>query len=113
MADATVSTTTALPLIPAENQQTQYWIVRAAQAINRFLRHQGTLTITLAANATTSVIYDSRITLTTAILMTPQTSTAAAEMAGGFYVAPGDGTATIHHSNTADTDKTFIAALRN
>lgn len=71
-----------------------------------------TLLVTLDANANSTTVTDSRISLSTAPLMIPTTLHAAAEIAaGGLYVTPSKGQCVITHANNAETDRTYQMAL--
>jgi hypothetical protein len=109
MADATLVLPTPAPLV----RQSGTDHLRNAGAINAVLRGRisASLLVTLAADATTSVVYDSRISATSFVGLMPQSATAATALAAGLYVVPGAGQATIHHADTADSDKTFAAVI--
>lgn len=68
-------------------------------------------TVTLTANAATTVLTDSRLNRVCAILFDPTTANAAAELAAGtLYVLTAnrnDGAFTLTHANAATTDRTF------
>ena len=68
--------------------------------------------ITLAANAATTVIQDVRLSIQSAILLMPTTAHAAAEIASGnLWIVCAAGTATLNHTNNAQTDRTFTVVL--
>ena len=101
-------------LVPADTLNVANWLVRASRAINGMLRGNigATLHITLAAGATSSVIYDARINANSHIGLSAQTASAATALASGsLYIVPATGQATIFHPNTADLDKTFAAVV--
>jgi hypothetical protein len=62
-------------------------------------------TFTLAANATTTVLIDSRIGATSHIQLQPTTAEAAAE--AWWITDQKVGSATIHHSGSANTTRTY------
>ena len=71
-----------------------------------------TLLVTLGASVATTTITDSRISIMTAVLLSPMTAHAAAEVAaGGLYIVPAAGAAVVNHANNAQTDRTFQCAL--
>ena len=71
-----------------------------------------TLSFTLAANAASSTVSDSRISNQTCVVLMPTTAHAAAELASGnLYVAPGAGSAVVSHTKNSQTDRTFTVAL--
>jgi hypothetical protein len=86
-----------------------------AQVVNNIL--QGKInsvgTVTLAANAATTTVNDSRVTANSAIIFTPQTAHAAAIALP--YVLKANITEgvsyVITHANDANSDKVFAVAL--
>lgn len=86
-----------------------------AQVVNNILRGKinSVGSVTLAANAASTTINDSRVTANSMILFTPQTAHAAAIALpyvlkaniteGASYV--------ITHANDANTDKTFVVCI--
>lgn len=74
---------------------------------------QNTGFVTLAANANNTVVIDDRCGITTFIEFMPRTASAATEKGSGvMYVSSqGKQTFTITHSNTPETDRTFIYTL--
>lgn len=70
-----------------------------------------TITATLASGATSSVFKDARINTRTCASFAPTTAHAGAEIAAGMWWVCGNGQVTVHHQNTADTDKTFILGI--
>lgn len=74
------------------------------QVIDGKINSLGSLTLT--ANAASSTITDSRIGPSSYIGLMPTTASAAAALATTYF-ACGDGSATVHHTNNAQTDRTF------
>ncbi len=76
---------------------------------------RGTLDVTLAANAASTMITDPRIGYYSCILMMPMTAHASAEIAaGGIYIAQSTlvtGSAVVTHANNSETDRTFRALI--
>ena len=71
------------------------------------------LSVTLAANSTTTTVTDSRIGANTYFGFQPATADAAAALSG-LYVVPGsqtNGSAQIAHASAASTDRTFNVLL--
>lgn len=72
-------------------------------------------TITLTASATTTALSDIRISPQSILIFDPLTANAAAELAAGtLYVLKadrGDGTATLTHANSAQTDRDFLVGI--
>lgn len=81
---------------------------KLAQAINGLLQGQGNNLdqVTLAANATETVLTHDRITERTVFQLMPRTASAAAAQAG-IYVTTTKGSATLHHDSSPATDRTF------
>ncbi len=92
---------------------------RLAQAIN--ILNQGKMnavtTLTLNANATTTTLTDARITQNSFLGFMPITANAAAALSGLFVASrmaangTANGTATLTHTNNAQTDKTFTVLI--
>jgi pyrroline-5-carboxylate reductase len=70
-----------------------------------------TTTVTLAANVTTTTLTDARIGAASVILFMPTTSNAAGAMTNLYVSARAEGSATLTHSNTATTDRTFDVVI--
>ena len=72
-------------------------------------------TITLTASVTSTVLSDIRISPQSILIFDPLTANAAAELAAGtLYVLQanrGDGTATLTHANSAQTDRDFLVGI--
>lgn len=66
-------------------------------------------TVTLAANAASTVVPNKFCNTASQVILTPTTAHAAAST--GVYIVHGRQTFTIFHNNTADTDKTFRYAI--
>lgn len=66
-----------------------------------------TTTVTLAASTTTTTLSDPRIGAESAILFMPTTANAAGAMTNLYVSARAQGSATLTHSSTATTDRTF------
>ncbi len=65
--------------------------------------------VTLTANAASTVVTDARAGADSVLVFDPTTANAAVELAGGAMrvSSRGDGTFTIAHANNAQTDRTF------
>ena len=68
------------------------------------------MSITLDAGVTTTLITDPRISLQTCVSLMAATSNAAAALPTTFVVCE-RGLATIHHANNAQTDRTFTVSI--
>lgn len=91
------------------------WVARLAAALNNILggKINVALPVTLAASAATTTVIDARIGAYSALVFSPLTAHAAAEIAaGGFYVSSQQsGEATLTHANNAQTDRQFNLAI--
>lgn len=68
--------------------------------------------LTLTASSATTTFEDPRLGPESVLCFMPLTANAAADLAAGIYVtAQGNGTATINHTNDADSDKDFLVAI--
>jgi hypothetical protein len=112
MPDATISRPPAIPLVPADVGSPRSTIVRHAAAINQALRGgiSATLGVTLAPNAVSSTVTDSRIGPYTYVGMTPSTANASVA-ARSIWIETTAGQATIHHASSPNLDQTFIICL--
>ena len=101
----------ALPLsMPAEASSMR----RIALAFNYLLqgKQNNVITVTLAANVTTTVINDSRIGVGSSLqLGCPLTANAAAAIATTWISSRGKQTATLTHANNAQTDRTWAVEI--
>jgi LDH2 family malate/lactate/ureidoglycolate dehydrogenase len=70
-----------------------------------------TTTVTLTENVTTTTLTDARIGAASVILFMPTTSNAAGAMTNLYVSARAQGSATLTHSNTATTDRTFDVVI--
>lgn len=66
--------------------------------------------VTLRAGQTTTTLTDASITAATALVFSALTAHAATAMTAVWW-EPTVGAGTIHHNNTADTDRTFRVVL--
>lgn len=85
-------------------------IVRAVnETINGNLNNVGSVTLT--ANAATTVVTDRLVSTASHIGLTATTANAAAEVGSGtIYVTTANGSFTITHANNAQTDRVFTYA---
>lgn len=70
-----------------------------------------TLLVTLAANVATTTVTDERIGATTFFGFQPKTANAAGALSGLYVSSQANGTATLTHSNNAQSDRTFNVLL--
>ena len=95
----------------------QVWARRFHDAA--FRQQQGKIQcvteITLTANAATTTLTDSRISIQSAIIFDPRTANAATEYHGGtMYILDvnrAKGSAIITHANNAQADRTFFVVI--
>lgn len=93
------------------------WCRALTDTVNRLLVGQMDVTalFTLTANVGTSTLTDSRININTAIILTPTTANAAAEIGNGTaYISETGrvkGSVVVTHANNAQADRTFRIAL--
>lgn len=83
---------------------TQLWSV--VNAIHSG-KTRNTGSVTLNASTTTTVVNDPNFESSQVVVLTPTSSTAAAEEGTIYVSSKGNETFTLTHSNTADVDKTF------
>jgi hypothetical protein len=112
MAQAILSRPPVVPLVPADVGNMRATTVRHAAAINQALRGgiAATIGVTLVANATQSTFSDSRIGPYTFVGLMPATANAMNALHSIWVVAT-QGSATINHASSPNTDQTFIACL--
>jgi len=84
-----------------------------ARAVNSALNGStnNTIQVTLDPSSATTTIIDSRISLSTACLLSPTTASAAGELATA-YIVPAAGQAVIHHTNSAVADRVFVMSIQ-
>src|SRR5574337_986911 len=85
------------------------WLQVVAEKVNYILRGRMNVVtqVTLAANAGTTTLTDSRISATNGLLLQPLTSNAAGALATTYWSAQGIGSATLTHANNTQTDRKF------
>jgi len=83
-----------------------------AQAIRGLLDGEtnNTFLVTLDTNSTTTIVSDPRVGITTVALMTPQSATAASEIAS-VWVTVANAVLTIHHPSTGIADRLWGVAI--
>lgn len=87
------------------------WVRRVVDTVNRMQagKLNATLSVTLAANADSTVVTDTRLSAGSGLLFMPLSVNAAAEQAAGTMYVSGQrsGQATITHANNAQSDRAF------
>jgi hypothetical protein len=101
------------------------FLIVLAGAINRLVRGKanyavdqsgdGSLTVTLTANAASTTVTDERLSYYSTVVFDPMTANAATELANGtLYVTQANrknGVFTLTHANGASVDRTFRMAI--
>lgn len=90
------------------------WCRRLARMLQAIVSRDRTGTVTFTANATSTVLTDPRIGVTTQVVLTPTTSNGKTAWAT-HYIAEGSrvrGAVTITHASNAATDQSFRYSLR-
>lgn len=102
------------PSVPISSSDQKQHLEQIARAARQVMRGQinCTLELTLDASVATTPIIDSRISIQTHIGFMPTTADAATELASGnLYCVPANGTAVVHHTNSANTTRVFHISL--
>lgn len=106
---------------PSHLENFRTFLIRAAALLNRLNRGKanfaidrsgdGSLTVTLTANAASTTVTDERLSYYSGFSFDPMTANAATEKANGtIYVTQANrltGSCVITHANNAQTDRTF------
>jgi hypothetical protein len=102
------------PIVPEHFGSEQEQRRKLAQAINGLLRGQAnnTAEVTLAPNATETLVETEKIVESTVLVLTPRSASAAAAQAI-LWVETTKGSATLHHDSSPATDRTFGIVLHN
>ena len=107
----------SFPTAPLDLEDDKMHRRQIASSLNQVLvgKQNNVLDVTLAASSATTTLSDQRIGVNTAILLSPTSANASAELAaGGIYFAQAsrvNGSAVITHANNSQTDRTFKAVL--
>lgn len=98
-----------IPSVPVDHTHEAEHRRFLAVGINNALdgKINSTGTVTLAQSATSTTLTDYRIGANSIILFMPTTANAAAGMDALYVSARSDGSATLTHDSTADSDRTF------
>ncbi|HEX2581233.1 MAG TPA: hypothetical protein VHL08_04585 [Dongiaceae bacterium] len=104
-----MTVTSSTPLLPSAGASGR----DVARAVNAALNGKinAVQSLTLAANAGTTVLIDQRIAASSYLAFTPRTANAAAALATTYVAAQGKGQATIAHLNLAQTDRAFSVLI--
>ena len=101
------------PAVEPSNTDIPAWVTKIASVLNGVLsgKMNNTSTVTLAANAATTTLTDSRIGANSVISLMPTTANAAAALATTYFDTFADGSCVINHANNAQADKTFSLTI--
>lgn len=106
-----------LPAVPTTSANWREWLTKVSTTLNEVLRGRLNVvgTFTLSSGATSSTLTDDRISLNSAIVLSPTTANAAAELGNGtLYISEANrnnGSVVITHANNAQTDRIFRFAI--
>lgn len=86
---------------------------QVANVLNNVLsgKTNNTSSFTVAANAATTTLTNSRIGANSVILLMPTTANAAAALANVYFTGFLEGSCTVNHANNAQADRTFRYAV--
>jgi len=100
--------TAPYPTLQLPTYDEQSW-TRATTAIRSIAegRSLAVGTVTLTANAATTVVSFTNCSVNSKIFLSPTTANAAGAVATTYVSAVGNGTFTLTHANNAQTDRTF------
>lgn len=89
------------------------WIGQIARTVNLLLRgkRNANTLVTLTPNETQTVFIDERIGAFSAVILSPQTETAAQAVADGVWVVPQSGRVTINHPSVTAADQVFAVVI--
>lgn len=100
--------------VDIDSEDHDAWLRQISEVVNNILsgKLNNNGTVTLTANAATTTLSDTRIGANSVICLMPTTANAAAALTTTYFdtfaFSSGLGTCTIHHTNNAQIDKTFI-----
>lgn len=101
--------TVSYPVVPPDYYNEAQHRRLLANTVNSLLggKVNSTGTVTLTQSNTSTTLTDANIGANSIILFMPTTATAATAMTALYVSSRGDGSATLTHDNTADSDRTF------
>lgn len=99
--------------VSLQTAASQVWVRQVVDVLNNTLRGKlnALTTITFNANAGFTLLTDPRIGPTSFIHLMPTTADAAAENGTWYVASQTDGSATINHTNSAVTDRTYRVCI--
>ena len=105
------------PAPPFDSQDEEFHRRQISQSVNQMLtgKTNNVLDFTATASAASTTITDARIGVNTALIFTPTSANASAEIgAGTIYVSSAsrvNGSVAVTHANNSQTDRTFKVVL--
>ncbi len=101
------------PFVSRKIEMSVHYLTLLMKGVNQALAGQinCTGTVTLTANAATTVVIDNNCRVQSTVLFQPTTAHAGAEIPTMYTVVTAAGTFTIHHANNAQTDRVFNYAI--
>lgn len=101
------------PVVPSDASSIPQWIRTAATVINslRDGKINATGEVTLGNGSATTTLTDKRIGPNSCIQFMPTTANAAADLANLYVTARTNGSATLNHTNNAQTDRTYCYSI--
>lgn len=100
------------PVPKAPAAYTMDWATRLSAVISRLAsKANNAADLTLANGTASTVMADARLSAFSALAFMPTTANAAAIQASIYVDTQGQGHATVHHTNTANTDQTFRVGI--
>lgn len=103
-----------LRVIPTAGLDPAAQLLLTTETLNQVVKGRGnnTGTVTLTANAASTVVADNQFESSMVPALTPTTANAAAALATTYVSARAYGSFTLTHANNAQTDKTFLYTRR-
>jgi hypothetical protein len=99
-----------VPFNPSEREHRRQLSAMLNDQVNKG-KFNCTLSVTLTASSTTTNLIDERIGATSFLSYMPLSAHAQAVQSSIYTVITGKGTATIHHTADANTDKNFTVVI--
>jgi|DEB0MinimDraft_6_1074348.scaffolds.fasta_scaffold02758_2 hypothetical protein len=97
------------PLVPLSMPNTGQHLRLVSTSLNNTINGKlnSTGTVTLTASNTTTTLTDARIGGNSVVLFMPTTANASTASSSLYVSATGNGSATLNHASSANTDQTF------
>jgi len=99
--------------IPSYLADKEEWLRQIAFAVNLLIDGKSNALgeVTLSANASSTVVVDSRVGINSVINLMPKTANAASALSTTYISSRGTQTFTITHANNVQTDRAFEYAI--